>query len=377
MNKFISHPGLLHLCLIIILVSSCTSNNHSEKKTSYGEATNELIEMVNKNLGLKSMLALSIEKAKEINPDTVTNPAQSLEEFYDYASKMERCVPWAIVIDPQHPSPFNNMSAALAAFYFPIDQPLPQLESEEYFNNSVEYAEPFTSWLTKFNKSWRKYLDSDSSWNDNYYQVISKDSAFGLQNGWYEDPSHWKTFNQFFARRLSSPAARPIASPDDNSVVASFADAVPQGVWAIDSNSNTVDKKGVAIKSASIKSIAKLLDESKYKDSFANGILTHSFLNVNDYHRYHFPVSGIIKEARVIQATNPTGGVLTWNSSEKRYVFDPSVAGWQMLESRGCVILQTNEYGLVALLPIGMATVGSVNFMDNVKVGTSVKKVIC
>jgi phosphatidylserine decarboxylase len=35
-----------------------------------------------------------------------------------------------------------------------------------------------------------------------------------LQKGWYEDPSHWKTFNQFFARQLSSPAAQPIASPE-------------------------------------------------------------------------------------------------------------------------------------------------------------------
>ena len=45
-----------------------------------------------------------------------------------------------------------------------------------------------------------------------------------------------------------------------------------------------------------------------------------------------------------------------------------------MLETRGCVIVETDEYGLVALLPIGMAAVGSVNFMDNIKAGTKVKK---
>ena len=39
-----------------------------------------------------------------------------------------------------------------------------------------------------------------------------------------------------------------------------------------------------------------------------------------------------------------------------------------------CVILETEDYGLVALLPIGMATVGSVNFEETVKVGVKVKK---
>jgi len=36
--------------------------------------------------------------------------------------------------------------------------------------------------------------------------------------------------------------------------------------------------------------------------------------------------------------------------------------------------LETEEYGLVALMPIGMVAVGSVNFEENVTPGTSVKK---
>ena len=45
-----------------------------------------------------------------------------------------------------------------------------------------------------------------------------------------------------------------------------------------------------------------------------------------------------------------------------------------MIETRGCVIIETKEYGLVALLPIGMSQVSSVNFEDTVKVGTPVEK---
>ena len=45
-----------------------------------------------------------------------------------------------------------------------------------------------------------------------------------------------------------------------------------------------------------------------------------------------------------------------------------------MIETRGCVIIETEKYGLVALLPIGMSQVSSVNFEDTIKVGNAVKK---
>lgn len=39
---------------------------------------------------------------------------------------------------------------------------------------------------------------------------------------------------------------------------------------------------------------------SAYRDAFAGGTLTHTFLDVNDYHRYHAPVSGVLREFRNI-----------------------------------------------------------------------------
>lgn len=274
-------PNFLYFIVAILLLSSCNGNNKVTHKDSYGEATRELVEMVDKNPDLKSMLMASIEKARLVNPDTNTNPAQSLDQYYELASKAETSMPWAVVKTEPGSSPMENMFKFLAAFYFVVDQPLPELEGKGYFNNSLQYADPFAPWLTKFNRSWRNFLDSEQSWNEDYYQAVLRDSAFGLHKGWYEDPSHWKTFNQFFARQLSSPSARPIASTDDHSVVASFADAEPKGVWAIDSNSNIEDKDGVPVKSATIKSITKLLgDDTQYKNAFANGTFTHSFLDV-------------------------------------------------------------------------------------------------
>ena len=132
---------------------------------------------------------------------------------------------------------------------------------------------------------------------------------FGLQKGWYEPSSNWNTFNEFFCRYLNSPEMRPIASPGDPAVVVSPADSVPQGTWAIDGNSNIRVDGGLKVKLATYYSVKDLLGEdSQYKDAFANGVLTHTFLNVNDYHRYHFAVGGTIKEKRILLAECCFGG---------------------------------------------------------------------
>ena len=370
MKKNLRFVNALFLLLFITLQFACTS-----EKIEYGVATKELIEMLDKDSALKSMLISSLEKAKKINPDKSTNPAQSLEEYYEFVSWGETSMPWALLNKADYPEIFDNTFQSICGFYFLIDQPLTELEGKGYFNNSLQYAEPFASWVTSFSISWGKYLDTEDSWNEEYYQMALNDLAFGLQNGWYEDPSNWKTFNQFFARYLRSPEMRPISAPEDNSIVISFADSEPQGVWAIDSNSNIVQKDGVPVKSATLNSVVELIGEdSQYKNAFANGTFTHSFLNVNDYHRYHFSLGGTVKEARIIPGINPTGGIISWDAENNRYAFDPSSVGWQTLETRGCVILETDEYGLVALLPIGMATVGSVNIEENIKAGVKVEK---
>lgn len=360
--------------LLIGIFTSCVEKK-SEKKKEYGTATTALIEIIQSNPEVKSMLISSLEKARQMNPDRKTNPVQNLDEYYDFVSYCETAMPWALVKKPDYPEIFNNMFQSLLYFYFLLDQPLPELEGKGYYKNTLQYADPIASWLNNFSKSWGKYLDTPESWNEEYYQMALNDPAIGLQNGWYEDGSNWKTFNQFFSRHLSSPEKRPIASHEDNSIVVSFADSKPLGVWAIDGNSNIVSNEGVPVKSATLRSVVNLIGEdSNYKEAFANGTFTHSFLNVNDYHRYHFPMAGTIKEARIIPGTNPTGGSISWDGENKRYAFNPSDVGWQTVETRGCVILDAGKYGLVALLPIGMAAVGSVNFEDNIKAGVQVEK---
>jgi phosphatidylserine decarboxylase precursor len=239
----------------------------------------------------------------------------------------------------------------------------------------LQYVKPYSDWLVSFIKAWGLYLDKPESWKNEYYQLALTDNKFGLSAGWYEDPSHWKSFNQFFARYLSSPDKRPITSPNDSTIVTSPADAIPQGVWQIDASSHIVQQDGVPIKSGTLTSIEKLIGEdSPYAKEFADGIMTHTFLDVQDYHRFHFPVSGTVKEIKNIAEQDAVGGIITWDASIQRYMFDPTVPGWQSIETRGCVIIETKDFGLVAVLPIGMSQVSSVKFENNIKAGTRVNK---
>lgn len=337
--------------------------------------TQQLITMVEHNAELKKMLVESIEAAKKINPDRTMNPAQSLEEYYAFIDWAAKAMPWSILPDLPYPELYEQIDQSLDYFYFINDQPLAELKGKGYYNNSIQYYEPYRTWLIDFTKKWGMYLSTEQSWNKEYYLKALADPRFGLQKGWYEDPSNWKTFNEFFARHLRSPEERPIASKGDSSIIAAPADSRPQGVWKIDENSNIVTDGGVTIKSNIFKSIKVLIGEdSQYKDKFANGTLTHTFLDVNDYHRYHFPIGGTIKEVRTILSDDAAGGITKWAPELKKYVLESKTPGWQNIETRGCVIIENSEYGLVALLPIGMSQVSSVNFDASVQVGTTVEK---
>jgi phosphatidylserine decarboxylase precursor len=365
--------SIISLCTCLCLNAFAQANDPVQ--ITHEPITQQLITMMDHNTELKTLLFDSIESAKKNNPDRLMNPAQSLEEYYAFIDWATKAMPWSILQNLPYSSLYDQIDQSLDYFYYINDQPLAELKSRGYYNNSLQYHEPYRTWLINFVKEWGLYLSTEASWNNDYYQKALADETFGLQKGWYEDPSRWKTFNDFFARYLKSPDRRPIASPDDPSVISSPADSKPQGVWKIDRNSNIEQKNGVRIKSTLFKSVAALIGEdSAYKNAFANGTLTHTFLDVNDYHRYHFPIGGTVKEVRIILSDDAVGGITTWDAKSKKYVLESSTPGWQNIETRGCVIIETKEYGLVALLPIGMSQVSSVNFEKAVAVGNAFKK---
>ena len=364
---------------VVVLCSFLSSNAvalvNNVAQSTHEPITQQLIAMVEHDLALKRMLTKSIERAKQINPDRATNPAQTLEGYYSFIDWAAKAMPWSFLPNLPYSKLYDQIDQSVVYFYFINDQPIPEIKDKGYYQNTLQYHEPYRTWLIHFVKEWGKYLSNEGSWKEEYYKKAYDDEKFGLRAGWYEDPSNWKSFNDFFARYLKSPDQRPIASPNEPSIVSSSADSITMGVWKIDHNSNIVQKKDITIKSKVFNSIAALIvQDSDYKNAFANGTLTHAFLDVNDYHRYHFPIGGTIKEVRIIPGDVASGGITTWDPKTKRYMLSSKTPGWQSIETRGCVIVETENFGLVALLPIGMSQVSSVNFENTVKVGNAVKK---
>lgn len=355
---------------------SCKKNNvpPDPQKTEY-EATTELRALVDGNTQLKALLTKAIEKGTTINPDKKTNPVQSLDDYYDFVDWTQHAMPWNVVSFADGADIFKRIDQSLNYFFFINDIPLDELDGKGLYNNSLQYYEPYRSWLKKMAQSWGKYLDTEASWNDEYLRIVEKEDTFGINKGWYEPASNWKTFNQFFARKLKDKGQRPIADAADAAVVASPADACYQGMWAIDDDGYIQHKEGVQIKAKKYSSISELMGpESQYKDAFNGGTLIHSFLNVYDYHRYHFPMAGTVLEQKIIDGDYAVGGSVTWDAARQEYVLDCDTPGWQSIETRGCVVIDTRDYGKVALLPIGMMPVTSINWSDALSVGTVAAK---
>lgn len=356
---------------MVLVASILTISTVAMENDNHKAITQDLIGLIEKNPEIGNLLEVSIAKAKEINPDPKTNPVQNLSDYYNFIDSASELIPRDVLENPSDLTR-DQILQSICYFYFLVDQPLPELENKGLFDNTIQYYEPFSSWLRDFADTWGSFLDTEASWSPEIYQEFYNDPSYGLQKGWYESSSNWSTFNRFFSRYLESPNARPIASPNDTMVVVSPADSVPQGTWAIDNNSTIQVEDGLEVKLVHYYSVRDLLgNDSQYRDAFANGVLTHSFLNVNDYHRYHFAVGGIIKEKKKV--VQNVALEVAWNSTQNKY--DPiDSTGWQFSQTRGYVIVDTEKYGLVALVPMGMAQVSSVNFEDDVEVGATHEK---
>ena len=191
---------------------------------------------------------------------------------------------------------------------------------------------------------------------------------------------NWKSFNNFFSRKLKDNNSRPISSINNDSIIITPTDSLPQGIWNISLDGKFYaepikDDNGIELKSGTYITIEQLLGPNckKYSNKFYGGKLTHSYLHYNDYHRYHFPISGTILYTEIISPYPLVGGIVYYDQRTNSYVLKSNTLSWQAYETRGVVILNTTV-GLVALLPIGMGQVSSVNFEDSVKIGNKVKK---
>lgn len=318
---------------------------------AYQPIVQELADMIKNNPGWE-------DKFKEAIAKTVSYNIVDMEDIKDIPTFLDwinNFVTWV---------PFENRYGSLwleklCKFYFVFDQsPVKELQTPEAPAYPQPALTPLSQWLKNFMIKQGEFLDTPESLTPETLETFKKAPDYHFDE-YIEPHGGWKTFNEFFARHFK-PGARPIAAIDDDTVICAGAEATFSGQWEIDANSK-VNCKGVYW------SIDELLEGSPYKDAFKGGMWTHSFLNTNDYHRQHAPVSGTVVEARVIQgatyvamAAEPIPGQDGKNTVKHSQIVPPDSAGYEFMQTRGLIIIDSPVVGLVAVLPIGMSNVSSI-----------------
>ena len=150
----------------------------------------------------------------------------------------------------------------------------------------------------------------------------------------------YKTFNEFFYRALK-PEARPIA-PGDN--VAVFpADGRHLAFPDVDAAA------GFYVKGFKF-SLSDLLGDDTLAGKFAGGAMLISRLCPVDYHRFHFPVSGLPGESRLING---------WLYSVSPVALRRQVR-YLVENKRVITLVESPQFGTVAVVEVGATNVGSI-----------------
>ncbi len=153
-----------------------------------------------------------------------------------------------------------------------------------------------------------------------------------------DDPSTYKSFNEFFYRKLK-PEARPIA---DEPIVFP-ADGRHLGFQ------KASEIRSVFVKGQSF-DLPALLGDPALAAKYADGALVLSRLCPVDYHRFHFPAAGIPSETKMING--PLFSVSPIALARK--------LSYLWTNKRTITHLKTENFGTILCMEIGATCVGTI-----------------
>ena len=104
-----------------------TGARAAETTQARGKAATELAALMQSNPEVRKLLAASLEKARQVNPDRNSNPVHSVAEYLDFISWAETAMPWSLLEKKDHPDIYDDTFQSLVYFHFLVDQPLDEL----------------------------------------------------------------------------------------------------------------------------------------------------------------------------------------------------------------------------------------------------------
>lgn len=317
-----------------------------------------LRQLLETDIALRNLVEQSLRQAAIANPHPETNPVRSLDDWCAYLEYFLHHMPWQTMDIGEEASFFRRIDQNIGYFYFLLDQPLDALRRCGYIYPSLQYEPRIAAWLVEYNRTWGEYLSSSASWNDSYYSLARADARFELDTDRYESPTNWHSWNDFFARKLSQ----------------SYIDSNRQSIVNRQSSNRQLISPSdglildYPVKTMSADHLQDLLGDSPYAVRFAGGEAMHIVLDVFDYHRFHAPCDGRVVEQKIIPGIHAGGGVIIWDEAQGRYRYDSlGATDFQSLETRGVLVLDTSDFGYVALVAVGVQQVSSVQWVEKIQ----------
>jgi len=175
-------------------------------------------------------------------------------------------------------------------------------------------------------------------------RVIPFIESYGLDGSEFaKEPEDFKSFNDFFYRRLK-PEARPVTPGDD--VVVFPADGRHFAI----SDTRKVDL--VFVKGQRFDLTALFGGDRALAERFLGGALVFSRLCPVDYHRFHFPVAGEASAPRLLNGFLYSVSPI---ALRRRLAYL-----WE--NKRVLTLVESGRFGTVATLEVGATCVGSINY---------------
>lgn len=357
MNNF----KMVYQVTLFLLVGSMINVSAIKKEKgckTYAPVVQELQHMYNTDVSFKLIMDDAIKSAVSSPYGWPVNPMKPTELFVwpekNFTDLLDFFQTWLHFV----PNTTNGMDYYLIIY------------SLCYRNdNALRFVneEPGLSWTKRYVEARGAYMDSKASINDHKDVMAQWKAALGNQWDDFQPPHPnsegyygYTTFNEFFTRNIK-PGKRPVCEPLNSSVLVAPADGI---VNIINENLNTNSR--INTKYDEYLNVAQLLGGSKYAKHFNGGTATGTVLLPPDYHHYHSPITGTVVEAKALAAD---GGVYFGMDGEFfTYSNNGNVGGYKSqygvfgVYHRGYYIIETEDYGYVAMIAVGLDDISSINF---------------